>query len=187
MSVDDGHVPETREDDRQRRPPPGRDPLPIGPTETQTTDGEKDGSIDVRQHAHGSTEITLKRAAMAAATAFLSINLFTGAPLLALLLGSQVSDETILSMKAVTVVLVVFAVLAVSFGFALTWLSNSYDALIGRPVGERRSAWLRDVSARGFMSSRVGETLRERIVILSVYVAVIGLLVWFFFFAHASL
>ena len=128
-----------------------------------------------------------KRAAMAAATAFLSINLFTGAPLLALWTGSQVSGDTILSMKAVAVVIVVLAVLVVADALALTWLNNTYDALIGRSPGERRAPWLRDASARGFMSSGVGETLLERIVMVSVYVASIGLLVWFFFFAHASL
>jgi hypothetical protein len=131
--------------------------------------------------------IKIKRAAMAAATAFLSINLFTGAPLLALWAGSQASGNTILSMKAVAVVVVVLAVLVVAIAFALTWLNNAYDALVGRPAGERRAPWLRDASARGFTSSRVGETLLERIVIVSVYVATIGLLVWFFFFAHASL
>lgn len=124
---------------------------------------------------------------MAAATAFLSINLFTGAPLLALWAGSQVSGDTVLSMKAVAVVIVVLAGLVIALAFALTWLNNTYDALIGRPVGERRVPWLRDASARGFMSSRVGETLLERIVMVSVYIATVGLLVWFFFFAHASL
>ena len=167
---------------------PGRDRrVPMSASDAQTTNGDRDGSIATHQDVSGSTVITIKRAAMAAATAFLSINLFTGAPLLALWVGSQASDDTVLSMKAVAVVIVVFAVLVVGFGFALTWLNNSYDALIGRPVGERRSAWLRDVSSRGFTSSRVGETLLERIVILSVYIATIGLLIWFFFFAHASL
>jgi hypothetical protein len=129
----------------------------------------------------------IKRVWLAGATAFLSINLFTGAPLLALWMGSQASGDTILSMKAVAVVIVVFAVLVVGSAFALTWLNNTYDELIGRQVGERRAPWMRDASSRGFMSSRVGETLLERIVILSVYVATISLLIWFFFFAHASL
>ena len=112
---------------------------------------------------------------------------FFRAPLLALWMGSQASGDTILSMKAVAVVIVVFAVLVVGSAFALTWLNNTYDELIGRQVGERRAPWMRDASSRGFMSSRVGETLLERIVILSVYVATISLLIWFFFFAHASL
>src|ERR1039458_828464 len=103
----------------------------------------------------------IKRVTLAGATDLLSINLFTGAPLLALWMGSQASGDTILSMKAVAVVIVVFAVLVVGSAFALTWLNNTYDELIGRQVGERRAPWMRDASSRGFMSSRVGETLLE--------------------------
>jgi len=60
-------------------------------------------------------------------------------------------------MKAVAVVIVVFAVLGVGSAVALTWLSNAYDALTGWPVGERRAPWRRDASSRAFMSSGVGE------------------------------
>ncbi len=131
----------------------------------------------------------LKRLSMVATTAFLSINLWTGAPLVALWVGSQVSGETVLSMRAVFVVVVVLALLVVAFAFALTWLNNAYDELIGRPHGERRAAWLRSMRAdsRGNISGRVGETALERVVMISVYLAVIVLVVWFFFFAHASL
>jgi fatty acid desaturase len=74
-----------------------------------------------------------KRVALAAATAFLAINLWTGAPLLALWAGSQVESETSLTMGALLVVLAVFIVLIVAMTLALTWLSNTYDHLIGRP------------------------------------------------------
>ncbi len=42
--------------------------------------------------------MALKRVTMAAATAFLSINIWTGAPLLALWVGSRVVGQTVLSM-----------------------------------------------------------------------------------------
>jgi hypothetical protein len=188
MSVDDTHTREPKKEvvsgDREQV---ATHRVAMSATEAQTTNGKRDGSVAVHEQVRGSVVITIKRAATAAATAFLSVNLFTGAPLLALWAGSQASADTILSMKAVAVVIVVYAVVAVGSAFALTWLSNTYDVIIGRPVGERRASWLRDKSARGFMSSRVGETLLERIVISSVYVAMIGLLIWFFFFAHASL
>jgi hypothetical protein len=131
----------------------------------------------------------LKRLSMVAATAFLSINLWTGAPLVALWVGSQVSGQAALSMSAVFVVVVVLAVLVVAFAFALTWLNNAYDELIGRPHAERRAAWLRSMRAdsQGNISGRVGETALERIVMISVYLAVIMLVIWFFFFAHDSL
>lgn len=127
----------------------------------------------------------LKRATLAAATAFLAVNLWTGAPLFALWVGSQVQGETSLTMMALLVVVAVLAVLIVTMTLALTWLSNTYDELIGRPPGERGAPWLRSMRAEAEIeiSGRVGITALERIVILSVYVAVIALLVWLVFFA----
>jgi hypothetical protein len=133
--------------------------------------------------------LTLKRLAVAAATAFLSINLWTGAPLLALWVGARSSDDTVLSMRAVCVVVLVLAMLVLVIAIALTWLSNTYDELVGRQQCERRMPWLRSMrgEAEGHISARVGITLPERIVMTSVYLAVIALLIWFLFFAGSSL
>jgi hypothetical protein len=133
--------------------------------------------------------LTVKRVTMAAATAFLSINIWTGAPLLALWVGSQVSGQTVLSMKAVFVVVLVLAVLVVALAVALTWLNNTYDELIGRPRTERRTPWLRSMRAEsgGEINSRVGITVLEQIVMMSVYLAVITFVIWFFFFAGSPL
>ncbi len=122
---------------------------------------------------------------MAAATAFISINLWTGAPVLALWVGSQVGDQSVLTMKAVFVVLLVLAVLVVPMAVALTWLNNAYDELIGRPRIQRRSSWLRSMGSASerHVSSRVGITALERIVMISVYFAVITMLIWLVFFA----
>jgi hypothetical protein len=59
---------------------------------------------------------TLKRAAMAGVTAFIAVNIWTGAPLLALWVGSQVVGQRALSMAAVGVVVVVLAVLVFARG-----------------------------------------------------------------------
>jgi hypothetical protein len=133
--------------------------------------------------------MTLKRLTMAAATAFLTINLWTGAPLLALWVGSHSSDDAVLSMQAVFVVVVTLAVLVFAMALALTWLNNTYDELIGRPRSERRLPWLRSMrgEAETHVSSRVGVTLLEQIVVVTVYVAVTVLLIWFLFFAGSSL
>jgi hypothetical protein len=129
--------------------------------------------------------IALKWATMAAATAFISINLWTGAPLLALWVGSQVEAKTTLTTSAVFVVMLVLAVLLAGMAVALTWLNNTYDELIGRPRAERRVPWLRSMraEAEGHISSRVGITALERIVMIGVYIAVITLLVWLVLFA----
>jgi hypothetical protein len=129
--------------------------------------------------------MVLKRVTMAGATAFIAINLWTGAPLLAVWVGSQVGDQSTLTMKAVFVVMLVLGVLVAMMAVALTWLNNTYDELTGRPRTERRAPWLRSMraEAEGDISSRVGITALERIVIISVYVAVITLLIWLVFFA----
>jgi hypothetical protein len=144
----------------------------------------------LRPRPHGAPRLVmLKRLAMAAASAFLSINLWTGAPLLALWVGSHSSNNTVLSMQAVFVVVLVLAVLVFAMALALAWLDNAYDELVGRPRTERRMPWLRSMraEAEGHISARVGITLLERIVMTSVYLAVITLLVWFFFFAGSSM
>lgn len=130
---------------------------------------------------------TLKRAVMAGLTAFITINIWTGAPLLALWVGSQAVGSGTLSMGAVGVVVVVLAVLEFVLAIALTWLNNRYDELIGRPRVERRSAWMRSMraEAEGHISQRVGITLLERIVMINVYLCVVCLLVWYVFFAGA--
>jgi hypothetical protein len=127
----------------------------------------------------------LKRVAMAAATAVVAINIWTGAPLLALWVGSRVVGKTVLSMRAVLVVVVVLAVLVFGLTALLIWLNNTYDELIGRPRVERRSPWLRSMRAEAEqnISARVGVSALERIVTMIVYIAIIALLLWFIFFA----
>jgi hypothetical protein len=147
------------------------------------------GSHGPRQAGESPRFVTLKRTAIAGAGAFLSINIWTGAPLLALWVGSHVSDDTVLSMKAVFVLVLVLASLVFAMAVALTWLSNTYDELVGREHSERRSPWLRSMRAEAelHVSARVGTTLLERIVVASVYLAVSTLLVWFVFFAGSPL
>lgn len=133
--------------------------------------------------------MVLKRAAMAAATAFLAINIWTGAPLVALWVGSQVVGSTTLSMGAVFVVVIVLAVLVFGMAIALAWLNSSYDRMMGIPPRESRLSWLRTMNLEDDEEEIIGMrvTALERIVVMSVYLAVIALLVWFFLFAGSPL
>jgi hypothetical protein len=129
--------------------------------------------------------LRLKRALLAGATAFITVNVWTGCPLFALWVGSRVSNSHILSMAAVGVVVVVLAALELVMLLALAWLNNIYDELTGRPPAERRATWLRSMRAEpeGHVSQRVGITTIERIIMVNVWLAVIALAVWWAFFA----
>lgn len=131
--------------------------------------------------------VSLTRLAMAAATAFVTAMIWTGAPLLALWVGSHVNSTHTLSMAAVGVVVVVLAVDEFALALLLTWLNNTYDELTGRPRVERRARWLRSMrdEDEGHVSQRAGITVLERIVMVNVYVAVLTLVVWYVFFAGA--
>lgn len=141
-------------------------------------------SLD-RQEAQQTQYLTLKRVAMAAATAFVTANIWTGCPLLAVWIGSQADGTKALSMGAVFVVVIVLAVLVFAMALLLTWLNNLYDEITGRERVERRSAWLRSMRAESerHVSRRVGITVLERIVMINVYVAVISLVLWYVLYA----
>jgi hypothetical protein len=141
-------------------------------------------SID-RQEAQQTHLLTLKRTGMAAATAFVTANIWTGCPLLAVWIGSKVVGTKELSMGAVFVVVIVLAVLVFAMALLLTWLNNVYDEITGRGRIERRSAWLRSMRAESerHVSRRVGITALERIVMVNVYVAVISLVLWYVLYA----
>jgi hypothetical protein len=129
-----------------------------------------------------------KRIALAAATAFIAVNIWTGAPLLALWIGSRAVGQTTLSMGAVVIVVGVLIVLDLTMGVLLLRLNRVYRGLLGASEGQRRAAWLRTLSSDGDDES--GEpvvTLIERIVVICVYAAMVALVVWFLFFAKSPL
>src|SRR4051794_15511059 len=134
--------------------------------------------------------VVTKRVALAIATTLVSINIWTGAPLFAVWVGSQAAGDSGLSMGAVFVVVVVLAASVLGLTVALSWLSARYDVLTGRPAAARRtSPWLR--SMRGEREEVAKKTRGisgiERIVVISVVACVVTFEIWFFFFAGSSL
>lgn len=132
----------------------------------------------------------LKRVLLAAATAFLTINLWTGAPLFALWVGSEVVGKKQLTIQSVFIVVAVLGLVVFAMALALVRLNAMYDRLVGRPTRERRLTWLRSMRDEGWrdeLDRQLGITAVERIVMVTVWVAVIALLVWFFVFARSSL
>lgn len=132
----------------------------------------------------------LLRVAIASATTLAAVNVWTGAPLLAVWVGSRVQGGGGLSMGTLFAMVGVLAVVEFGLLVVLTRLSDSYDEITGRDVGHRRtSPWLR--SMRGERDEvergRVGVSAVERIVAISVAAAAVTFEIWFFFFAGSPI
>jgi hypothetical protein len=134
--------------------------------------------------------LNLKRLAIVVATAVLAMNVWTGAPLLALWVGSHVQSGRLLSYQGVITVVVVLAILVFLLGWALTWLSARYDKLTGRPsAAASTSPWHRSVRGDRVQDIRFryGVSAPEKVVAVCVVAAVLAFEFWFFFLAGSSL
>jgi hypothetical protein len=122
----------------------------------------------------------LKRVAMAGLTALVTVNVWTGCPLLALWVGSRAVGAGDLSMAAVVVVLVVLGLLELAMMFILAWLTNCYDDLIGLQRSEQSATWIRRLCApeSAGLNRRLRITTLEGIVVINVYVSISALVVW---------
>lgn len=133
----------------------------------------------------------LKRLALMIGTALVTINIWTGAPLLAVWVGSKIqAAQNGLSMSALLAVIIVLAVTVLLLATLLAWLNARYDQLSGRPAAAREtSPWLRSMRGerRTDVRRRHGISAVERVVVISVVAAVLAFEVWFFFFAGSSL
>jgi hypothetical protein len=132
----------------------------------------------------------VKRLALAAAMAVVTVNVWTGAPLVALWVGSRVQSHSQASMTGIAVVAIVLAILCFLLLRLLRALGAQYDSLVGvSPTVRRHVTWLR--SMRGERPEYQGVaptvTMAERIAILAVVFAVALFEVWFFFFSTSSI
>jgi hypothetical protein len=122
---------------------------------------------------------------LAAATAALTINLFTGAPLLALWVGSRVQTTTTLSMLGLVTVLAVLIVIVAILVVLLVWVESAYKAATGEPQTRRRAPWmrsLRDESEEAYRG-RTPLTGFEKVLVAVVLLGVAAFETWFFLFA----
>jgi hypothetical protein len=135
--------------------------------------------------------MALKKLGLVTASALCSINMWTGAPLLAVWVGSKVQGNLKhLSMTAVFSVILVLAALVFLLAWALTWINAKYDEVSGRPAEARHtSPWLRSMRDEREVDVRqkFGISPVERVVVISVVAAVLAFEVWFFFFAGSPL
>jgi hypothetical protein len=184
--------------------PGGGDALELELPEGMTVGSEEDRSASeaVLDYANGQPKsqashaepqpgnFNLKRLAIVIATAVVAMNAWSGAPLLAVWVGSQAQADRLLSMWGVVTVVAVLAVLELALLWALTWLNREYDVLTGRPLtAGQTSPWHR--AKRGDrvedIRSRYGISAPEKVVAGCVVAAFLVFEIWFFFFAGSSL
>ncbi len=128
------------------------------------------------------------RILLAGLTAVLAINLWTGAPLFAIWVGSRVQTGTGLSMKTVVVVLVVLAALVTLIVLALARVEAAYRTVTGQDTQRRTSPWLRSMRGeRPELARHQGLTGFERGLAAAVVLGVVAFEAWFFFFANSSI
>lgn len=161
---------------------------PTGPK--AVSDRPRDSSASEVDGKRAPTNVKAKRVAIVIATALAAVNLWTGAPLLAVWVGAQAQGGRVLSLRGVVTVLVVLSVLAFILGWALAWLSAKYDQLIGRPPTlARTSPWQRRMRGEldEHLRTRYSLSAPERVVAACVIAGVLVFEVWFFFIAGSSL
>src|SRR4051812_7836741 len=136
-------------------------------------------------------KVRLRRVGLVVAMGLVSLNIWTGAPLFAVWVGSRMQhDSNQPTMGAVAVVVIVLATICFTLVRVLAVLSARYDRVVGRaPQRRRESPWLR--SLRG---ERAHLPLAERPLQAIEYVLVVAVLdcaaafeIWFFFFSGSPL
>ena len=131
-----------------------------------------------------------KRLLLGAGVAIVALNIWTGAPLLALWIGSRMQPDTQPTMSSVFLVAFLLALFCAILVWALGRLSAAYDRARGaKPPPRQQAPWMR--SMRG---ERAKDLKRERpttgpekIMIAVVVLAVLCFEGWFFFLASSPL
>jgi DNA primase catalytic core, N-terminal domain len=131
-----------------------------------------------------------KKTLIVIATALAAVNLWTGAPLLAVWIGSHAQGGRVLSLQGVVIVLVVLGLFAFLLAWVLSWLHAKYDELTGRPpTVTRTSPWQRRM--RGELDEHLRDRFDlsppERVLAACVIIGALGFELWFFFLAGSSL
>jgi hypothetical protein len=132
-----------------------------------------------------------ERVALVSGMGVATLNIWTGAPLFAVWVGSRVvGDSGGLTMSAAGAVVVTLAVVCFVLVRALGWLSARYDVVTGRPPAPRQQPpWLRSMRGERPHAASEDQRLRpiEYVLVGAVMLAFLAFEIWFFFFAGSSL
>jgi hypothetical protein len=132
-----------------------------------------------------------EKVALQAGMALAAINIWTGAPLLAVWVGSRVArSATSVTMGPVVLVVVVLFATCLGLIYALSWTSTRLDALTGKPQTVKRHVpWLRSVRGErvAYERDRIAITPLERMLVVMVVLAFIAFEIWFFFYSPSPI
>jgi hypothetical protein len=133
----------------------------------------------------------IKPILLAAAMAFLALNVWTGSPLLAVWIGSKIQGEASQpSMGAYVAVIV--CLIAFSWGLyqLLKLAMHSYQQATGTtPTVRTHAPWLRSMRGERLDQRQAASRISgaEKIVVVTVLVAAAAFEIWFFFFSGSSI
>jgi hypothetical protein len=137
---------------------------------------------------HGRVSTLLLRVVLATLTAILAVNLYTGAPLLAIWAGSRVQQGSSLTMSAVGVVIGVLVVSIAIIVFLLTRVEAAYKAVTGQVPEKRTPPWLRSMRGESdAIRERKPLSGFEKVMVTSVVIAVAAFEAWFFFLSGSPI
>jgi len=159
---------------------------------TRTRSLSSDASSSERHSLQASRPIrVLLRIGLASAMTVVGLNIWTGSPLFALWVGSQIQgSESTVKMATIGGVVATLAISVFALYRAMQWLDIRYGEVIGRKPGTRQPVpWLKSASGERIPAKRPKEplTAAERIAVLMVIVAIGCFEVWFFFLARSPL
>lgn len=131
------------------------------------------------------------RLVLALLTALLAVNLFTGGPLFAVWVGSQVqAGESQLGMSSIGAIVGVLVVVTLINVWLLSRIGHTYARLTGQPQKKRTVSYLQSRAADAVSKdSKERRQLNgfEKVLIAVITVAVLGFEVWFFLFSGSSI
>ena len=131
----------------------------------------------------------VKRTVLLCAMALLSVNIWTGAPLAALWIGSRVQGEGGPSMLPFGVAAGAMLALCLAMVAGLSLLGARYDELVGRKQPRAQAPWLRSLRGDRPHTVKEGETISalDKLLVVCVVLCTLAFEIWFFFFSGSPI
>jgi hypothetical protein len=132
----------------------------------------------------------LKRGLLLAAITVVSINVWSGGPLLALWVGSRAQGGGAPTMTPIFATIVVLALVSFALIWVLGRLNRRYEQMTGQgPTVRQHAPWLRSMRGERPEYDGVKPTIStpERILVAMVVIVFLAFEIWFFFFSTSPI